>query len=248
MGRTTDAYTRYLRLEEQSDAVWQEIVDDLGLWFRAVLFGAAKVKPHHRSFRGAKLLALKLAELGIDVVTGGGDIGMMKAASEGAAAARTEARSIGCVMKFPTQSNSKALHKFFESRNWATRLRMFGTLGNVFICLKFGIGTLLELFFIAQQLQFLHKTNGYRKEHAGLYMDNLSVQHGWKPHIILVGRWYRLLFSLLKLMCRKMKTITEQDLAMFEFAPNEVVALRMAARYHTEWQQHMDHKKLPRKN
>ena len=197
--------------------------------------------------KAAKWFAHQLALLGIDVVSGGGDCGIMKAVCEGAVEAETEARSIGCTMKFPTQDNSAAIHKLWESWDWGTRLRLFGTLGNVYVCKKFGIGTLLEVLIIAQQLQFFLKT-GYLPEHAGLYMHNLSVQHGWKPHIILVGRWWELFIKLLRVMAIDMKTISEEDLAMFEFAKDERAALVMVVRYHEEWRAHMISKGLEPKN
>src|SRR5215470_13621386 len=60
--------------------------------YRVTIFGSARVRPGMYGYDEVKRLATALAELGCDIVTGGGP-GLMQAANEGAAAAGEPGRN-----------------------------------------------------------------------------------------------------------------------------------------------------------
>src|SRR5215472_9899211 len=60
--------------------------------YRVTIFGSARAKPGTFAYDEVKRLAAALAELGCDIVTGGGP-GLMQAANEGAAAANAPERN-----------------------------------------------------------------------------------------------------------------------------------------------------------
>src|SRR3954469_13650927 len=60
--------------------------------YRVTIFGSARARPGTFAYGEVKRVAAALAELGCDIVTGGGP-GLMQAANEGAAAAQAPERS-----------------------------------------------------------------------------------------------------------------------------------------------------------
>ena len=55
--------------------------------YRVTIFGSARAKPGTFAYDEVKRVAAALAEMGCDIITGGGP-GLMQAANEGAAAAK----------------------------------------------------------------------------------------------------------------------------------------------------------------
>src|SRR5215813_10484681 len=97
----TDDYTRRTKHVDLADeeAVKKVLVDSvLGLWdvvnnltrlkptrsdrYRVTIFGSARAKPGTVAYEETKRVAKALAEMGCDVITGGGP-GLMQAANEG---------------------------------------------------------------------------------------------------------------------------------------------------------------------
>ena len=107
------------------------------------IFGSARVKPDDPSYRLAELLAGKLAQNGISVITGGGG-GIMEAANKGAAEAG--GRSIGLNIELPMEqkpndyANMKLSFRYFFCRKV-----MFVKYALAYIVLPGGFGTLDEL-------------------------------------------------------------------------------------------------------
>src|SRR5262245_49519413 len=106
------------------EAVKQVLVNSvLGLWdvvnnltrlrptrrerYRVTIFGSARARAGGFAYEETKRAAAALAELGCDIITGGGP-GLMQAANEGAASAPERARSIGIRVDLPFEQEVNA--------------------------------------------------------------------------------------------------------------------------------------------
>src|SRR5262247_2455140 len=154
-------------------AVKQVLVDSvLGLWdvvnnltrlrpsrpdrYRVTIFGSARAKAGTFGYEETKRAAAALAEMGCDIITGGGP-GLMQAANEGAASAPERARSIGIRVDLPFEQEVNAfVTQAFEHRTFFTRLHQFVLASDAFIVAPGGIGTVLETMMIWQLLQVRH--------------------------------------------------------------------------------------------
>jgi len=151
------------------EAVWSSI---LGLWdvvntltrlrpsrnkrYRVTIFGSARVRPRTFAYEETKRVARALAEMGCDVITGGGP-GLMQAANEGASSAPQRSRSYGIRVALPFEQNVNAfVSQAFEHRTFFTRLHQFVMNSDAFIVAPGGVGTLLEMVMIWQLLQVRH--------------------------------------------------------------------------------------------
>ncbi|HMP06734.1 MAG TPA: LOG family protein [Lacipirellulaceae bacterium] len=123
--------------------------------YRVTIFGSARALPGSVAYEETKRAAQSLAELGCDIITGGGP-GLMQAANEGAAAA-DGARSVGIRVDLPFEQHANAFVKqTFEHRTFFSRLHQFVIASDAFIVAPGGIGTVLELMMIWQLLQVQH--------------------------------------------------------------------------------------------
>jgi uncharacterized protein (TIGR00730 family) len=154
------------------DAVKKVVVDSiLGLWdvvnnltrlqpsrrdrYRVTIFGSARAKPGSVAYDETKRAAKALAEMGCDIITGGGP-GLMQAANEGVAAAGA-AKSLGIRVDLPfEQEVNPFVELAFEHRTFFTRLHHFVLASDAFIVAPGGIGTVLETMMIWQLLQVRH--------------------------------------------------------------------------------------------
>jgi len=157
------------------EAVKKVLVDSvLGLWdvvnnltrlqpsrrdrYRVTIFGSARAKPGSFAYEETKRVAKTLAEIGCDIVTGGGP-GLMQAANEGVNTADS-ARSVGIRVDLPfEQSVNPFVELAFEHRTFFTRLHHFVLASDAFIVAPGGIGTVLETVMIWQLLQVRHLQN-----------------------------------------------------------------------------------------
>jgi uncharacterized protein (TIGR00730 family) len=155
------------------DAVRRVLTDSvLGLWdvvnnltrlrpsrrerYRVTIFGSARLKPGTFGYDETKRAAAALAEMGCDIVTGGGP-GLMQAANEGAASAPGRVQSVGIRVDLPFEQNVNAfVTDAFEHRTFFTRLHQFVLTSDAFIVAPGGIGTVLETLMIWQLLQVGH--------------------------------------------------------------------------------------------
>jgi uncharacterized protein (TIGR00730 family) len=153
-------------------AVKKVIVDSiLGLWdvvnnltrlqpsrhdrYRVTIFGSARAKPGTFAYEETKRVAKALAEMGCDIVTGGGP-GLMQAANEGVENAGA-AKSMGIRVDLPfEQEVNPFVELAFEHRTFFTRLHHFVLASDAFIVAPGGIGTVLETMMIWQLLQVRH--------------------------------------------------------------------------------------------
>ncbi len=173
--------TKVDSIEQRSDVVAladeqgvKKIVVDsiLGLWdvvnnltrlrptrrerYRVTIFGSARTKPGTFPYEETKRLATALAEMGCDIITGGGT-GLMQAANEGASSSPERAQSIGIRVDLPFEQDINTFVEMaFEHRTFFTRLHQFVLSSDAFIVAPGGIGTVLETMMIWQLLQVGH--------------------------------------------------------------------------------------------
>ena len=129
--------------------------------YRVTIFGSARAKPGTFVYEEVKRVAKVLAEMGCDIITGGGP-GLMQAANEGAAAANDPERSksVGIRVELPfEQEVNPFVHEAFEHKTFFTRLHHFVLASDAFVVTPGGIGTVLELMMIWQLLQVRHVHN-----------------------------------------------------------------------------------------
>ena len=123
--------------------------------YRVTIFGSARARPGTVAYDETKRAAKALAEMGCDIITGGGP-GLMQAANEGVDLAG-EARSLGIRVDLPfEQEVNPFVELAFEHRTFFTRLHHFVLASDAFIVAPGGIGTVLETMMIWQLLQVRH--------------------------------------------------------------------------------------------
>jgi uncharacterized protein (TIGR00730 family) len=126
--------------------------------FRVAIFGSARPKPGDPVYQDAYKLAQNIANLGVDVITGGGP-GLMEAASLGHKNGKDvgNSHSIGINIKLPfEQSVNPGVEVMDEHERFSTRLDEFMLLSNAAVVMPGGIGTALELFYTWQLIQVNH--------------------------------------------------------------------------------------------
>jgi len=126
--------------------------------YRVTIFGSARTQPGHFVYNEVKRMAGAIAEMGCDIVTGGGP-GLMQAANEGAAEKNAEGRvqSVGIRVELPfEQQVNPFVEQAFEHQSFFTRLHHFVLMSDAFIVAPGGIGTVLESTMIWQLLQVRH--------------------------------------------------------------------------------------------
>jgi uncharacterized protein (TIGR00730 family) len=126
--------------------------------YRVTIFGSARARPGTFAYDEVKRIAAALADMGCDIITGGGP-GLMQAANEGAAAANAPERnrSVGIRVDLPfEQEVNPFVEQAFEHKTFFTRLHHFVLTSDAFVVVPGGIGTVLELMMIWQLLQVKH--------------------------------------------------------------------------------------------
>jgi uncharacterized protein (TIGR00730 family) len=126
--------------------------------YRVTIFGSARAKPGTYVYDEVKRVAAVLAELGCDIITGGGP-GLMQAANEGASSvdAPDRNRSVGIRVELPfEQEVNPFVEQAFEHKTFFTRLHHFVLTSDAFVVVPGGIGTVLELMLVWQLLQVKH--------------------------------------------------------------------------------------------
>lgn len=126
--------------------------------YRVTIFGSARAKPGTFAYDEVKRIAAALAEMGCDIITGGGP-GLMQAANEGAALASAPERnrSVGIRVDLPFEQDvNPFVEQAFEHKTFFTRLHHFVLTSDAFVVAPGGIGTVLELMMVWQLLQVKH--------------------------------------------------------------------------------------------
>lgn len=126
--------------------------------YRVSIFGSSRIRRGDPIYEEVKKLSFDLAQMGVDIVTGGGP-GLMEAANAGAreGQSETKARSFGLAIHLPTEETANPfVDKVFRHRTFFSRLHHFIRLSSAFIVMPGGVGTALELFMVWQLLQVKH--------------------------------------------------------------------------------------------
>jgi uncharacterized protein (TIGR00730 family) len=124
--------------------------------YRVTIFGSARVQPGTFGYEETRRVAEALAQMGCDVITGGGP-GLMQAANEGAARWPERAQSVGIRVDLPFEQDVNAfVTEAYEHRTFFTRLHQFVLTSDAFVVAPGGIGTVLETMLIWQLLQVRH--------------------------------------------------------------------------------------------
>jgi uncharacterized protein (TIGR00730 family) len=217
------------------DAVKQVLVESIfGLWgvvnnltrlrptrherFRVTIFGSARCQPGTFVYGEVKRVAQALAEMGCDIITGGGP-GLMQAANEGAEAgdARDRNRSVGIRVELPFEQEVNAfVNQAFEHSTFFTRLHHFVLASDAFIVVPGGIGTVLELMMVWQLLQ---------------------VNHLQQTPLILVGKMWAELVSWAKthLVAAQPPLASAEDMDIPICVTTGDEAIAAVRKYHAEW-------------
>jgi len=172
MSATDIQSTQAVTLDNE-EAVKKVLIDSvLGLWdvvnnltrlkpsqrdrYRVTIFGSARAKPGTVAYEETKRASKALAELGCDIITGGGP-GLMQAANEGVSLAGDAAQSLGIRVDLPFEQDVNPFVELaFEHKTFFTRLHHFVLASDAFIVAPGGIGTVLETVMIWQLLQVRH--------------------------------------------------------------------------------------------
>ncbi|MGF1577837.1 MAG: LOG family protein [Gemmataceae bacterium] len=126
--------------------------------YHVTIFGSARTEPDAPIYNEVKRLASKLAEMGCDIITGGGP-GLMQAANEGARSvgAGERNRSVGIRIDLPFEEGANPfVQHVFSHKTFFTRLHHFIIASDAFVVVPGGIGTTLETMMVWQLLQVRH--------------------------------------------------------------------------------------------
>jgi uncharacterized protein (TIGR00730 family) len=144
IARTLD---QYFSLEDELKRLEQDR-------FRVCIFGSARARPDDPIYKMVCRMAEMLAELNIDIVTGGGP-GLMEAANLAVYGKYRESRSIGLPIQLPRSQElaNKHLDIKSEHKRFSSRLDEFMRMSHAVIVAPGGVGTLLELMYVWQLIQ-----------------------------------------------------------------------------------------------
>jgi len=217
------------------EAVKQVLVDTVfGLWdivsnltrlrpskrerYRVTIFGSARAKPGTFVYDEVKRVAAALADMGCDIITGGGP-GLMQAANEGAASvnAPERDRSVGIRVELPfEQEVNPFVELAFEHKTFFSRLHHFVLASDAFVVTPGGIGTVLELMLVWQLLQ---------------------VKHVQDAPLILVGKmWAELVdWARKNLLGPELSLASPEDLTIPRCVDTADEAIALIREHHTKW-------------
>jgi uncharacterized protein (TIGR00730 family) len=186
--------------------------------YRVTIFGSARAKPESFVYDEVKRVAAALADMGCDIISGGGP-GLMQAANEGAAAADApeRSRSVGIRVDLPfEQEVNPFVELAFEHKTFFTRLHHFVLTSDAFVVVPGGIGTVLELMMIWQLLQVRH-------------VDDVPL--------ILVGKmWAELVaWARQNLLKPELSLASLEDLAIPRCVGTADEALAVLREHHAQW-------------
>ena len=214
------------------EAVKKVVVDSvLGLWdvvnnltrlqpskrdrYRVTIFGSARAKPGTVAYEETERAAAALAQMGCDIITGGGP-GLMQAANAGVETAG-KAKSLGIRVDLPfEQEVNPFVELAFEHRTFFTRLHHFVLASDAFIVAPGGIGTVLETMMIWQLLQ---------------------VRHLEKTPLILVGKLWPGLVEWVRESMLSFETplINPEDVDIPVCVATADEAIEIIRQHHEEW-------------
>jgi uncharacterized protein (TIGR00730 family) len=184
--------------------------------YRVTIFGSARVQPGTFGYDETMRAAAALAEMGCDIITGGGP-GLMQAANEGAASTPGRVQSVGIRVELPFEQDVNAfVTEAFEHRTFFTRLHQFVLTSDAFIVAPGGIGTVLEMLMIWQLLQ---------------------VGHLVSTPLVLVGKmWPGLIdWARQSMLSTEPPLAAKDDLAIPRCVPDADAAIAVIRDHHSAW-------------
>src|SRR5215471_730519 len=186
--------------------------------FRVTVFGSARAKPGSFVYEEVKRVAAALADLGCDIITGGGP-GLMQAANEGASAVNAPERnqSVGIRVELPfEQEVNPFVEQAFEHKTFFSRLHHFVLTSDAYVVTPGGIGTVLELMLVWQLLQ---------------------VKHVHDAPLILVGKmWAELVdWARKNLLKPELKLANPEDMAIPRCVKTADEAIGILRDHHAKW-------------
>jgi uncharacterized protein (TIGR00730 family) len=187
--------------------------------YRVTIFGSARAKPGTFVYDEVKRVAAALADMGCDIITGGGP-GLMQAANEGAASvnAAERNRSVGIRVELPfEQEVNPFVEQAYEHKTFFSRLHHFVLTSDAYVVTPGGIGTVLELTLIWQLLQ---------------------VKHVHDAPLILVGNMWAELVDWAKknLLKPELSLASPQDMDIPHCVKTADEAIALLAEHHAKWQ------------
>jgi uncharacterized protein (TIGR00730 family) len=187
--------------------------------YRVTIFGSARAQPGTYVYNEVKRIAAALAELGCDIITGGGP-GLMQAANEGSVAAQAPERhrSVGIRVDLPFEQEANPfVEQAFEHKTFFTRLHHFVLTSDAFVVVPGGIGTVLELMLVWQLLQ---------------------VRHVHDTPLILVGKMWADLVEWARshLLTTQPPLANSEDMAIPRCVSTADEAIALLRDYHARWQ------------
>jgi uncharacterized protein (TIGR00730 family) len=187
--------------------------------YRVTIFGSARAPRGTFPYEETKVVAKALAEMGCDIITGGGP-GLMSAANEGAseAGAAGRNRSIGIRVDLPFEQDVNSfVGQVFEHRTFFTRLHHFVLASDAFVVAPGGIGTVLETMMIWQLLQVKHLQN---------------------TPLILVGRMWKDLveWGRAHMLDPRLALASVEDMSIPQCVSSGSEATRLLREHHEHWQ------------
>ena len=218
------------------DAVKQVLVQTvMGMWdivnnltrlkptkqerYRVTIFGSARAKPGQHVYEEVKRVAAVLAQMGCDVITGGGP-GLMQAANEGASSvnAPERNRSVGIRVELPFEQDvNPFVEQAFEHKTFFSRLHHFVLASDAFVVTPGGIGTVLELTLVWQLLQ---------------------VKHVQDTPLILVGKMFSEFVDWAKknLLKPELNLASPEDMNIPVCVDTADAAIALLKEHHAKWQ------------
>jgi uncharacterized protein (TIGR00730 family) len=184
--------------------------------YRVTIFGSARARPGTFVYDEVKRVAAALAELGCDIITGGGP-GLMQAANEGAAT--VQAQSVGIRVDLPFEQDvNPFVSQAFEHKTFFTRLHHFVLTSDAFVVVPGGIGSVLELMMVWQLLQ---------------------VRHVQNAPLILVGKmWADLVdWARTHLLTTQPPLASPDDIAIPQCVATADEAVALVREHHARWRQ-----------
>jgi uncharacterized protein (TIGR00730 family) len=193
--------------------------------YQVTLFGSARAEPHSLAYEQVKKLAKSLAEMGCDIVTGGGP-GFMQAANEGAVEAGHPQRSqsVGIRVNLPFEQNVNPFVKeAYLHETFFSRLHHFVLVSDAFIIVPGGIGTTLEATMVWQLIQVGH----IKKDTPLIFVGEM-----WKEFL----EWSRSNFL-------KWQLVNPEDVEIPHCVNTAEEAVAILQKYHKKWVEQESHSK-----
>ena len=184
--------------------------------YRVAIFGSARAQAGTFVYDEVKRAAAAFAELGCDIVTGGGP-GLMQAANEGATSVGAREGSTGIRVSLPFEQDvNPFVEHAFEHKTFFTRLHHFVIASDAFVVMPGGIGTVLEMLMIWQLLQ---------------------VRHVDKVPLILVGKMWKGLvdWASASMLDPRLRLANPEDLQIPQCLETADEAIAIVRGLHAEW-------------